>query len=219
MRHGVGLQLRAGPRVGPLAIGGYPVRRSRVSFSRAAFLSAVRIRMHWSDEEERREAIAKAGTSPALFRRIRDAFDDPSERTLTSYLIKEGFTDSAIPSVLKSYRETNRFLAEAGVSESYGHGGEAVPDSFSDDEEDEGEMIQTPPPPAVQPRQQVPAPPPAQADGPLKVNFDAKSVSLSGTTTSPTELKEFLKVLSAIGDLFETLTPKEMPKEIDGGEF
>ena len=192
------------------------VAKGQVRVSR----NAVSI-LHWSDDEERRDAIAKAGTSPVLFRRIRDAFDDPSERTITSYLIKEGFTDSAIPAVLKSYRDTNRFLAEAGVSESYGRGGDPLPDSFSDDEEDEGEMIQTPPPPAMpKPAVQQQAAPPAQVDGPLKVNFDAKSVSLSGTTISPTELKEFLKVLSAIGDLFETLAPKEVPeKEVDGGEF
>src|SRR5438309_2334575 len=73
--------------------------------------------LHWSDEDEKREALSKAGSSPALFRRIRATFDEPSERTITSFLIKEGFTDTAIPAVLKSYKETNRFLAEAGVSE------------------------------------------------------------------------------------------------------
>lgn len=162
--------------------------------------------LHWANEEERREAIWKAGTSPVLFRRIRDSFDDPSDRTITSYLVKEGYTDTAIPAVLKSYKETNRFLADAGVSESYDRGGLEGPDSFSEDDEDEGEIIQSPPPPAM-PRPTAPAPsptPPLVEEG-LSVNFDMKSVAISGRTTSPTELREFITALTALADLFETL--------------
>lgn len=176
--------------------------------------------LHWSDESERTEAIAKAGTSPALFRRIRDAFEDnPSDRTLTSYLIKEGFTDSAIPAVLKSYKETNRFLAENGVSESYGRGGNDDAESFSDEEEDEEEMKHsaTPsasvaaPAPVAAPTMPAPA-----AHGPLAVNFDAKSVTVTGKTTVPSELREFISVLTAMADLFEKLAPT--PKEGADGE-
>jgi hypothetical protein len=162
--------------------------------------------LHWADEAERREAIAKAGTAPVLFRRIRDSFEDPSDRTITSYLVKEGFTDTAIPAVLKSYKETNRFLADAGVSESYGRGGDEGTESFSDYNEDEGEMIQTPPPPAMpQPSRQAVASSAKEGQDGLSVRFDLRSVAISGHTNSPAELREFITALAGIADVFEML--------------
>jgi hypothetical protein len=155
--------------------------------------------LHWSDEGEKREAIAKAGTSPSLFRRIRDSFDDPSERTITSFLIKEGFTDSAIPSVLRSYRETNRFLAEAGVSESYGKGAPSDADSSPDFEEEDESVLE----------QSIRETPGARDEAPivdkgkLRLTFDLRSVTVTGTTTSPAELKEFVGQLTALQELFE----------------
>jgi hypothetical protein len=154
--------------------------------------------LHWSDEAEKREAIAKAGTAPVLFRRIRDSFEDPSDRTITSYLIKEGFTDTAIPAVLKSYKETNRFLADAGVSESYGLGAQEGADSFSDEDEDNEPMEE----PRIEDFR-LPTPPPI--DAPLAVNFDMKSVSVSGRTISPAELRDFITTLTALADLLDTL--------------
>jgi hypothetical protein len=180
------------------------VAKGQVRVSR----TAVSI-LHPSNDEERIEAIGNAGHSPALFKRIRDAFpDDPSERTITSFLVREGFTDSAIPSVLKSYRETNRFLAAEGVTESHGIAGPEDADSFSNDDEDEGEMLQTPPPPAM-PNPSAPAPdfsPPVQEG--LSVNFDMKSVAITGRTTSPAELREFITALTALADLFDLLMTK-----------
>jgi len=161
--------------------------------------------LHWSDESEKRGAIAKAGTSPVLFRRIRDTFDDPSERTITSYLIKEGFTDTAIPSVLRSYRETNRFLAEAGVSETYGQGVTDDADSSSDIEEEDEAVIEQPIKEAPARRDEAPI-----ADkGKLRLNFDLRSVSVTGTTKSPAELKEFVEQLTALQELFERFAEEE----------
>jgi hypothetical protein len=99
--------------------------------------------LHWSDEQEKREALLKAGTAPALFRRIKASFDQPSERTITSFLVKEGFTDVAIPAVLKSYKETNRFLADNGVSESSVTGQANDAESPEDEDEDADEMTET----------------------------------------------------------------------------
>ncbi len=155
--------------------------------------------LHWSDEGEKRDAIAKAGTSPSLFRRIRDSFDDPSERTITSFLIKEGFTDSAIPAVLRSYRETNRFLADAGVSESYGHGAPDDADSPSDEEEDE-DVIEA-----------IPMAPTRNAellaalndkDAPLDFEISSGRLTLVGSTVSPAAAKAFLPKLQAAIEFF-----------------
>lgn len=159
--------------------------------------------LHWSDEDEKRDAIGKAGTSPALFRRIRDSFDSPSDRTITSFLIKEGFTDVAIPAVLKGFKETNRFLADAGVSESYGRGGDDAPDSFSEDDEDEptvnthAQVVELAPPP--------PSMPLANDRNELRANFDLRSVSISGRTAEPGELRAFIADLTEVADLFDKL--------------
>ena len=169
--------------------------------------------LHWSDEGERREAIAKAGTSPALFQRIRNAFEDsPSDRTITSYLIKEGFTDSAIPAVLKSYKETNRFLADNGVSESYGKGAPDDADSSSDEEEDD--MIEQPIREAARERaaerQKVP-----DTDAPLDFEISSGRLTLIGSTVSPSEAKAFLPKLKAAIEFFAAVAVE--PKQ-DGDE-
>jgi hypothetical protein len=167
--------------------------------------------LHWSDEGERTEAIAKAGTSPTLFRRIRTAFDDgPSDRTLTSYLVKEGFTDTAIPAVLKSYKETNRFLAENGVSESYGKGAPDDADSASDVEEDDI-MIEQPIRETGRERvaeRQADLP---DMDAPLDFTISSGRLTLIGSTVSPSEAKAFLPKLQAAIEFFAAVAvePKQ----------
>ena len=162
--------------------------------------------LHPGDDAERLDALLRAGRSPGLFKRIRDAYpDDPSDRTITSYLMREGFTDSAVPSVLKSYRDTSRFLAESGVSESHGQADDNEAESLANDDEEDTPVIETPardfhkPPPAIQR--------PESEQHELRVNFDMRSVSLSGRTTSPMELSEFIDALTSLNDLFKKLAP------------
>jgi hypothetical protein len=179
--------------------------------------------LHWSDEDEKREAIAKAGTSPALFRRIRTTFqDEPSERTITSFLIKEGFTDSAIPAVLKSYRETNRFLAEAGVSESYGKGGQEEADSFSDDGDNEDademetivETLAKPPHGGKSPSKEQGLDSLFWNKGPLDFNLSSAGLVVVGKTNSAKELNAFIDKLKALTVLLPN-EPQEDSKAAD----
>jgi hypothetical protein len=159
--------------------------------------------LHPSNDGERLEALARAGAAPTLFKKVHDAFpEEPSERTITSFLIREGFTDVAIPAVLKSYRETNRFLAASGVSGSYGQDAEDDADLVLDEDED------TPMKEATA-REFQKAPTPPSDEGELRVNFDMRSVSLSGRTTSPEELGNFIKALTALHGLFESVASKE----------
>lgn len=160
--------------------------------------------LHWSDEAERREAIAKAGTSPALFRRIRASFDEPSERTITSFLIKEGFTDSAIPSVLKGYRDTNRFLAESGVSESYGKDAVEGADSLSDDDNEDDEMIEQPIREGTRERASE-REEKASVDAPLDFKISSGRLTIVGSTVSPSAAKEFLPKLKAAIEFFSAV--------------
>lgn len=181
------------------------VAKGQVRVSR----TAVSI-LHPSSDEERAEALGRAGRSPALFKRIRDAFpEDPSERTITSFLIREGFTDSAIPSVLKSYRETNRFLASEGVAESHGKEDAEEAESPSDFEDDD-EMTDATPIPAqarsaVERRVEI-----VEADAPLDFKISSGRLTLIGSTTSPTEAKAFLPKLQAAIQFFAVVASDEV---------
>lgn len=179
--------------------------------------------LHGIDDKERLAALAVAGRSPSLFRAINEAFVSPSDRTIESFLLRQGFTDSAVPPVIKSYRETSAFLAREGVSESYGVEDDADTDS-SDDEVEENISVQTnqqrhgdnPPPP--------PPPPPANKtdfdSGELSLNFDMRTVSVKGRTSSPSELREFIASLSQLQELFEKVAParKEASDDIEQGK-
>lgn len=98
--------------------------------------------LHGVDEREKAEALWTAATTPPLFKRIRENFDSPSDATITSFLMREGFTDAAVAPVLKSYSDTNAFLAASGVTESHRNGGDEGADSppHDDQNEDDDDM-------------------------------------------------------------------------------
>lgn len=160
--------------------------------------------LHGTTDDERNQAILAAARSPVLFRRIAEAFDDPSEKTITSFLMKEGFTDRAVAPVLRSYRDTNAFLAANGVSESYGGSGEvdeeSPPDNDlrEDDEMDAGEIGEAGEREADKgKRGKV-----TFADtGPLDYNLSTGGLRLTGMTNSATELKEFIAKLTLLAGL------------------
>lgn len=153
--------------------------------------------LHGTDDDERNEAILTAARSPALFRRIAEAFDEPSEKTITSFLMKEGFTDSAVAPVLRSYRETNSFLAASGVSESYGKESGDTPDSLSevDDEDEEMEIDE------IAPEAKKKGKLTFFDAGPLDFQLSTSGLSLTGKTRSPKELKAFIEKLTALAVL------------------
>jgi hypothetical protein len=157
--------------------------------------------LHGIDDEEKHKALLAAATSPALFKRIREAFDQPSEKTITSFLMKEGFTDAAVAPVLKSYGETNSFLAASGVNESYGKSLENEEESplYQDDIEDYDMPIDEMPPALGQMGKPV-VPAPSQ-EQPLDYNLSTTGLRLSGTTNSATELKEFIAKLTLLAAL------------------
>lgn len=156
--------------------------------------------LHGIDDEERKVAIAAAARAPVLFRRIAETFDQPSEKTITSFLMKEGFTDRAVDPVLRSYKLTNAFLAAQGVSESYGNGLEAEQESLPDDGLQEDDDMET---------DEIER----EADkgkrgkitfyeaGPLDYNLSTTGLRLTGTTNSASELKEFISKLTLLAGL------------------
>jgi hypothetical protein len=159
--------------------------------------------LHGIDDDEKHKALLTAATSPALFKRIRDAFDQPSEKTITSFLMKEGFTDAAVGPVLKSYAETNSFLAASGVTESYGKGLENEKESSLDHddlEDDDMQADEIQPAPATV-KLGNPISLASYQEGPLDYNLSTTGLRLSGTTNSATELKAFIAKLTLLAGL------------------
>lgn len=167
--------------------------------------------LHGLTNDEKIAALKKAASAPPLFRRIRENFDNPSARTITSFLMQEGFTDRAVAPVLKSYSETNAFLAAHGVSESHGNDGESERESIPDENDSEPEKMQE-----VKQEEFTGGGghknPPIPADE-LTFNFDGRSISMGGRTVRPSELNAFIADLTMIHEVFARLVPKEKTDE------
>ncbi|MCT8161258.1 hypothetical protein [Pseudoruegeria sp. SHC-113] len=74
------------------------------------------------DNESRDKAIQIAAFSPALFHSLRERFPDraPSPENLRGHLIREGFTKSAVPSVIEAYLATCEYVEKTEELESHG---------------------------------------------------------------------------------------------------
>jgi hypothetical protein len=160
--------------------------------------------LHGLNDTEKKQALALAAAAPPLFKRIRDTFDQPSDRTITSFLMKEGFTDRAVSPVLRSFNETNSYLAANGVSESYGDTGGGTPDSdrdedngVPDDEDDDVIEVEDQPANEGKGRQK----PPAQTEIALnstKPIFDFETVRIETVIDNPDDLAELIQRLEQI---------------------
>jgi hypothetical protein len=105
---------------------------------------ALRI-MHPNSAGERREAIEEAAREPALFAELNERFPGlpPHEGVLRNFLIRKGFSPTALSSVLLAYRKTSEFVT----------GGGSGYDQRAQSKEEPLTMhtathVQTPPPPA-----------------------------------------------------------------------
>ncbi|HLY54945.1 MAG TPA: hypothetical protein VKS60_05275 [Stellaceae bacterium] len=68
---------------------------------------AMRILAPYSPED-RNAAYAEAAATPTLFAELQDRFPGPlpSEELLRNYLLRQNFAPSAVPSVIRAYRDT-----------------------------------------------------------------------------------------------------------------
>lgn len=157
--------------------------------------------LHGIDDAEKQSALLAAATTPALFKRIRDTFDQPSDKTITSFLMKEGFTDAAVGPVLKSYNETNAFLAASGVSESYGNSDADEPDSMLDERDDEDEAMDTVDLEKPEAKSEKSGGVKLFHGGPLDFNLSSSGLRITGSTNSSAQLKAFIEKLNALAVL------------------
>lgn len=157
--------------------------------------------LHGIDDDEKHTALVAAATTPALFKRIRDTFDQPSDKTITSFLMKEGFTDAAVGPVLKSYNETNAFLAASGVSESYGKGEREAADSVPDEDDNEDEYMETADLDEPEAKTSKAGGVKIYQAGPLDFNLSSSGLRITGSTNSSAQLKAFIEKLNALAVL------------------
>lgn len=165
--------------------------------------------LHGEDESEKSHAILTAASSPPLFKRIREEYDAPSDATITSFLMREGFTDAAVEPVLKSYKETIAFLAARGVSESHGNDDNDSSDSYPDEQEQDDENMLDQQPDSNAHGKGATPPPPALKAVPLDFQFSTSGVALVGKTNSAADLKAFIEKLSALAALLPDETETE----------
>lgn len=71
-------------------------------------------------DEGHRNALHLAAVSPDLFAALRERFPDkpPSESNLRAHLVRQGFTTSAVKSIIPSYLETCEYLSNFEVADS-----------------------------------------------------------------------------------------------------
>lgn len=105
--------------------------------------------LHGITTTERDEATLKAAFAPQLFQAIHNRFPDgiPSNATITSFLVREGFSDVAVGPAINAFLETYREVENIRESESYGDGPGNAPESPDRDEGDGNPPPPPPPPP------------------------------------------------------------------------
>ena len=76
--------------------------------------------IHPKSEKSALQAIADSAFEPELFQIVREKFPSgtPSEGALRSFLIRENFTDAALPSAMRAYLQTAEFVLQRVGSES-----------------------------------------------------------------------------------------------------
>ncbi len=102
--------------------------------------------LHGITDGERDQATLKAAFAPQLFQSIHSRFPDgiPSVGTISSFLVREGFSDVAVGPAINAFLETYREVENIRESESYG---EKPNDAPQPDERDHGTGEQSPPSP------------------------------------------------------------------------
>jgi len=155
--------------------------------------------LHGYPEDVRLKALYKAGREPSLFKAIFDKFDNqiPSDNAVRSFLIQSGFTNEGAEKALKTFSETNRFLAVKGACESYVEGAKIGPESPPESVDQETKPMQNSP-------QEPTSPTPAGLDaifwnkGALDFNLSSSGLTVAGKTNSAPELKAYIGKLQAL---------------------
>jgi hypothetical protein len=168
-------------------------------------------------DESKAEALRAAAREPELFQAIAGRFTDglPSETALQAYLIRQGFTRTAVSPASRAFLETFRFLENEIGSGSYSDQREAVIESQLNQSVERS----TPMSVTVQTPQRIdspagvtgkPAPPVEGYD----VRIWQKTIFLAGTVRTRSEAEELIATLNALkGMLPDPAVPVPRPED------
>lgn len=166
----------------------------------------------------RADALQAAAREPELFQAIAERFTDglPSEAALESYLIRQGFTHTAIPAATRAYRETFLFLENAIGSGSYSEQREPVvesqPNQLVERSLPMNASMQSPRRVDSLPTQAGNAPQPTEG---YDVRIWQKTIYLGGTVRTRNEADELIETINALKMVLpaaipvSSLTPSE----------
>lgn len=150
------------------------------------------------DEKSRRTALWEAAQEPELFQKIFQRFTDghPSRNSLEAFLIKEGFTDAAIPSAIRAFQETFSWVENAIGSESHRATSVEPVDSQSNQQVERSKPMGT-----AQHVSSLGMNPGRVADmraSGAEVSIQQKVISLGGSIDSRKQADELIDMLSAL---------------------
>lgn len=152
--------------------------------------------LHGYPESVRLEALYKAGREPSLFKAIFDKFDNhvPSDNAVRSFLIQSGFTNEGAEKALKTFSETNRFLAVKGACESYGNEAEAGRESSPEPTAQDTKIMEN----VGQIQPSDPLVNALRGRSPLDFQLSMNGLEVTGRTRSRSELERFIATLQTI---------------------
>ncbi|MER8391913.1 hypothetical protein NKH10_08385 [Mesorhizobium sp. M1340] len=145
------------------------------------------------DQNERLQAVRKAAFRPALFAKLLEKWPDrpPTDDSLRSYLLREGFSSTAAEQVIQFYRET----LEIALPRQPEHDSSRTPPLKED------QMT-----PAAPPPNQLTAMPPAMVAGkPFTIGFDGTMLTGTIAITSVRDIDRLMNVLRAQKAAFEAM--------------
>jgi hypothetical protein len=156
-------------------------------------------------DRERAMALRDAAQEPELFQSIMKRFTDgiPSNNALEAFLIREGFTDTAIQPAIKAFRETFLFLEKETESGSYSQPEadvvESQPDQTVERPQNMARPLQTSTPFSTPDRGQEnrPMPPVAHPEG-ATIHFHNKSIVLGGRVSTRAQAEELIATINAL---------------------
>jgi hypothetical protein len=177
------------------------------------------------DDSKKVDALRAASDNPELFKKIGERFRDgmPSEAALRAFLIKEGFTDTAIPSVTASYLRTVRFVEDEIGRDSNGRVAPRGQESTYVQQVGDTPMqeIRHALPPAGRNPQHASNPTPQQEKQDAKASFHwvgGKIILTGGTIATQEDLDEAAAFLNALRPLLPRAVKATIENEDADGD-
>lgn len=165
-------------------------------------------------EDSKAAALHEAANEPDLFNAISLKFPDgrPSEAAIESFLIRQGYTHTAVRPATRAYLETFLFLENATGSESYSQSGGTVIESQTNQRVERGpQMI------AASHSQSRPENPPFPAlklPVPFGVQIKEDMIWLEGVIRNRAEAERVIKAINGLKEMLPETVSEAAPAAV-----